>query len=597
MSNPTEIARETLKQLMTRRVPPTPDHYEAIYHEIARTPDAERLHPGLRQIIETLAAQPNQTPEMQRQIETLRQIAIEENWPALPKQLFSCIENQGKQIALARSWSDLIRDLIRQWDLRNPAYPASRKKDALEKVLINFGTDPAILNEKVAGLVRAWAETGSEGTAGPAPVTESIPAAEAPSSATIPGNASWTSWRNALVQALELGIEARLAHNPELQEEAANLANETTRVENEAHLQSLIARLRKFWLRLELQNDQEMRLCDGLLNLLRLMTDNMAEVVIEDEWVQGQIAVVKQIMAQPLDMRLIYDAEAGLKEVLFKQGQLKHNLLEAQTVLKDMIATFIDRLGSLSNSTDQYHNKITVYADKIQKANNLPSISHVLEDLLQDTRSMQLDVQRSRDELMEARQRADESQQRISELETELQSVSEKVREDQLTGALNRRGFEETFEVEVARARRSRQPFAISLLDIDNFKKLNDLRGHAAGDQALVHLVRVIKDMLRPTDVVARYGGEEFVLLLPDTDINKAVSVVQRLQRELTKRFFMHNNEKVLITFSAGATLVIQGEARDDVLARADQAMYQAKRLGKNRVEILLANSPNPLAL
>jgi len=362
-------------------------------------------------------------------------------------------------------------------------------------------------------------------------------------------------------------------------------------------LQALMVRLRKFWLRLELQNDQEMRLCDGLLSLLRLMTDNMAEVVIEDEWVQGQIAVVKQIMAQPVDMRLIYDAEAGLKEVLFKQGQLKHNLMEAQTVLKDMIATFIDRLGSLSNSTDQYHSKITVYADKIQKANDLPSISHVLEDLLQDTRSMQLDVQRSRDELMEARLRADESQQRINELETELKAVSEKVREDQLTGALNRHGLDETFEVESSRASRSSNPFAVALLDIDNFKKLNDSRGHAAGDQALIHLVHVIKDMLRPTDTVARYGGEEFALLLPDTDINKAVSVVQRLQRELTKRFFLHNNEKVLITFSAGVTLVEGSEPQADVLLRADQAMYQAKRLGKNRVEILLPMSFDGQAL
>ncbi|MDR3410725.1 MAG: diguanylate cyclase [Formivibrio sp.] len=596
-SNPTEIARETLKQLMTRRVQPTPDHYEAIYHEIARTPEAERLHPGLRQIVEALAAMPNQTPEKQRQVEALRQVAAAEDWPALPTMLFNCIESQSQKMVLARSWSDLIRDLIRQWDLRNPAYPANRKKDALEKVLINFGTDPAILNEKMASLVRAWAETGTENTVGGASSTAETSSTESsPSpSATPPGNTGWTEWRNALVQALQLGIEARLAHNPELQEEAASLANETTRVENESNLQALMVRLRKFWLRLELQNDQEMRLCDGLLSLLRLMTDNMAEVVIEDEWVQGQIAVVKQIMAQPLDMRLIYDAEAGLKEVLFKQGQLKHNLMEAQTVLKDMIATFIDRLGSLSNSTDQYHSKITVYADKIQKANDLPSISHVLENLLQDTRSMQLDVQRSRDELLEARSRADESQQRISELETELRTVSEKVREDQLTGALNRRGLEETFEIESARASRSKLPFALALLDIDNFKKLNDSRGHAAGDQALIHLVQVIKDMLRPTDTVARYGGEEFALLLPDTDINKAVSVVQRLQRELTKRFFLHNNEKVLITFSAGVTLVAHSEPHTEVLSRADQAMYQAKRLGKNRVEILLSDGSNSL--
>ena len=581
---PIDIARETLKQLATRRVVPTPDHYEAIYHEIAGTPEAERLHPGLRQIIEMLAALPGQTPEQQRQIEALRRSAQAEDWENFPQLLMACLQAQGQEMALTRNWSDLIRDLIRQWDLRNPAYPPSRKRDALEKVLINFGPDALELNEKIAGLVRSWSETGIE---------SDMPTGEEPLSASraesLPGEGNWTDWRNALAQTLQLGVEARLAHNPELQEEAALLAAETERIDNDASLQALLARLRKFWIRLEIQNDHELRLCDGLLNLLRLLTDNMAEVVIEDEWVQGQIAVVKQIMAQPLDMRLIYDAEAGLKEVLFKQGQLKHNLLEAQTVLKDMIATFIDRLGRLSASTDQYHSKITVYAEKIQQANDLPSIGHVLENLLQDTRSMQLDVLRSRDELQEARERADQAQHRVAELERQLQSVSEKVREDQLTGALNRRGLEETFEIEASRAERSNQPFAVALLDIDNFKKLNDTRGHAAGDQALVHLVRVVKDLLRPTDSVARYGGEEFVLLLPATGIQEAAAVLQRLQRELTKRFFLHNNEKVLITFCAGVTLVVNAESRETALARADQAMYQAKRLGKNRVEVLLA--------
>ncbi|MGL4996878.1 MAG: GGDEF domain-containing protein, partial [Deefgea sp.] len=113
---------------------------------------------------------------------------------------------------------------------------------------------------------------------------------------------------------------------------------------------------------------------------------------------------------------------------------------------------------------------------------------------------------------------------------------------------------------------------------------LNDSQGHAAGDIALIHLVKVVKDLVRPTDTVARYGGEEFIVLMPDTDLEGAIQVMQRVQRELTKRFFMHNNEKMLITFSAGVTLYRVGESRDDGIQRADQAMYHAKKTGKNRV-------------
>jgi len=602
LSNPTDIARETLKQLTMRRVPPTPDHYESIYHEIAGTSDKDKLHPAIKELIASIGAFPRQTPELQRNIEQLHRHAGQSSWASMPALIIRSIESQGGQTELSQSWADLIRDLIRQWELRNPVYTPSRKQDSLEKVLINFGSDGNSLNEKLSALVKAWGGSGVESGENPevlglpdANISSSSSNSYASTSNENNENNDWREWRDALNVALTVGVESRLTHNADLQQEATDLAAEVATVNNSASTKKLMPRLRKFWLRLELQNDQEMRLCDGLMGLLRLLTDNISEVVIEDEWVRGQVAVVQAIMAKPLDMRVIYDAEAGLKEVLFKQSQIKHNLVETQTVLKNMIATFIDRLSVMSDNTDQYHSKISVYTEQIQQANNLRSIKDVLESLLGDTRSMQLDVRRSRDDLLEARSQADNAQQRILALEQELTHVSEKVRTDQLTGALNRRGLEELFEVEAARALRNESPLTIGLLDIDNFKKLNDSQGHAAGDAALVHLVIVVKDLLRPTDSVARYGGEEFILILPETDIEEAVSVIQRLQRELTKRFFLNNNEKLLITFSAGVALVLPGEVRDRVIERADQAMYQAKKLGKNRVEI--AETPTGVAL
>ncbi|AZN36165.1 sensor domain-containing diguanylate cyclase [Iodobacter ciconiae] len=600
-SNPTDIARETLKQLTMRRVPPTPDHYESIYHEIAGTADNDKLHPVIKDLIASMGEFPRQTPELQRNIEQLYKQAAQSSWANMPALIIRSIESQGGQTELSRGWADLIRDLIRQWELRNPVYTPSRKQESLEKVLINFGSDANSLNEKLSALTKAWSGASVENSENPDVLSDfsepssSSSGSNSNSSSPDQDHADWHDWRDALIAALTVGIEGRLSHNIDLQAEVASLAVEVASVSNNAGTQKLMPRLRKFWLRLELQNDQEIRLCDGLMGLLRLLTDNMAEVVIEDEWVRGQVAVVQAIMAQPLDMKVIYDAEAGLKEVLFKQGQIKHNLVETQAVLKNMIATFIDRLSVMSDSTDQYHSKISEYTEQIQQANNLNSIKDVLESLLGDTRSMQLDVRRSRDDLIEARAQADNAQRRITELEQELTQVSQKIRTDQLTGALNRRGLEEIFDIELARALRNESPLSIGLLDIDNFKKLNDSQGHAAGDAALVHLVSVIKDLLRPSDSVARYGGEEFVLILPETDINEAVSVVQRLQRELTKRFFLNNNEKLLITFSAGIALTLPGEVRDQVIERADQAMYQAKKLGKNRVEI--AETPSGITL
>ena len=110
------------------------------------------------------------------------------------------------------------------------------------------------------------------------------------------------------------------------------------------------------------------------------------------------------------------------------------------------------------------------------------------------------------------------------------------------------------------------------------------MRGHDAGDAALIHLVSVIRESLRPQDTLARFGGEEFIILLPDTALTDANKALIRLQRELTKRFFLADNEKILITFSAGLTDYRPGDTQSSVTKRADEAMYTAKKTGKNRV-------------
>ena len=124
----------------------------------------------------------------------------------------------------------------------------------------------------------------------------------------------------------------------------------------------------------------------------------------------------------------------------------------------------------------------------------------------------------------------------------------------------------------------------VALLDIDNFKKLNDTHGHEVGDDALVHLAAVVRKSLRPQDTLARFGGEEFVVLLTGTGINDSVTVMQRVQRDLTRSFFLHQNEKILITFSCGVAELTQNEDPKIAIKRADQAMYLAKRSGKNKV-------------
>ena len=160
---------------------------------------------------------------------------------------------------------------------------------------------------------------------------------------------------------------------------------------------------------------------------------------------------------------------------------------------------------------------------------------------------------------------------------------------DPLTALYNRRALEKRAPRLLEHVS-PEHPGALLLIDIDNFKKLNDSLGHAAGDQALKALAATVRERLRPADHLARFGGEEFVVLLPDTGINEAVELVQRLQRELTKNFYLANQDRLVVTFSAGVALWHLGECDTDVIERADSAMYRAKLAGKNRT--LSAETP-----
>jgi diguanylate cyclase len=172
---------------------------------------------------------------------------------------------------------------------------------------------------------------------------------------------------------------------------------------------------------------------------------------------------------------------------------------------------------------------------------------------------------------------------KVQRLEAEIRKLSEEVSTDPLTQIANRRGLMRAFEAERSRSDRQSSMLAIGLLDVDNFKKLNDTLGHQTGDEALKFLAKRVSESMRPTDIVARYGGEEFVVILPDTPVDEAQAIVTRLQRQLSAEFFTADENKVFITFSAGVTQYREGEAIELTLDRADMALYEAKRTGKNR--------------
>ncbi len=321
-----------------------------------------------------------------------------------------------------------------------------------------------------------------------------------------------------------------------------------------------------------------------LLKLLHLLFENIGELTVDEQWLKGQMDALMSAATPPLTLRRLDDVERRLKDVIFKQKDAKQHAVQAQDEMRQMLAAFIDRLSEMAKTTGNFHEKLEENARQIEQAKTLAEIAPVLKEVISATRAMAHQTKDSSDELKAMRDRANQTDAELAKLHQELDRVSTQARHDPLTGALNRKGLEEAVEREISSVRRKDTPLCMSLLDIDNFKKLNDTLGHATGDIALTHLATVARECMRPQDTLARYGGEEFVILLPDTPLDKGVEAMTRLQRELTKKFFLAGTEKVLITFSAGVAQLAPDETGSDAIKRADKAMYLAKRAGKNRV-------------
>jgi len=176
-----------------------------------------------------------------------------------------------------------------------------------------------------------------------------------------------------------------------------------------------------------------------------------------------------------------------------------------------------------------------------------------------------------------------ETARKNRELEKTNETVRRLARTDALTGLANRRTLQEALHREVARAERQGNYLSVIVADLDHFKLVNDRYGHSTGDQVLVLAAAVLGDQLRPFDLAARYGGEEFILLLPGIAVDGAMAIAERKRREIAEIDIPGCPERV--TVSLGVAAWVNGESPEAMVERADAALYNAKRSGRNRVE------------
>ncbi len=561
--NPTIIARETLRRLASLKIPPTPDNYHKLYEQIAGNSNS-----GVNSAIS----------------------------PSINQSVFA----HSPETEIPIPWGNTIEALLKQLETRRGALTTVKKREGVNRVLAKFSKDSNQLHNKLKALIDSWGALPATAHELQPPQHESVESfsSKVLSIDSVSQNSQLElalSEQNHLTNQLSDQLLELLAQMIEhvalmqssdviLAEEAKVLAYQARKIQDKLELEHFAACFQQFCYRFDAYTENGIQLQQGLLKLIHRLMDNTGELLSEDQWIGELINKLRETISKPLDLRIIAQAEHYLDEIAQGQELIRHSLSEAKMTLKLMVTSLITNIEELTDTTGEYQEKLEHYSGRIGNTDDIKELNQLLVLIMEETKQMQKNTLNYRNDFLAARTEVSLAQNKINQLEIELMAMGEKVHEDHLTGILNRRGLDNAYERETSRALRHQVPLCFALLDIDNFKQLNDMLGHQAGDNALVYLVESIKETTRPEDVVSRYGGEEFVILLPNTQLEEAVQILSRVRRTLTKKFFLHENKRLLITFSAGIAQHRPGESQDHIFKRADDALYRAKKSGKNQI-------------
>lgn len=321
---------------------------------------------------------------------------------------------------------------------------------------------------------------------------------------------------------------------------------------------------------------------------------------------QGQAEALRQRITAGLNMYelvpvlddlavlMLAIADVGQREFEGYLKQLNERLAAFQGSLQDVHTDYTDSAEAARSLDSELRQQVDGLHSSVQEATDLDNLKELVENRLSGLLGTMSQYQQQRDAReLQVGERLQILVDRVASMELEAKGFRDHLEEqrqkallDPLTGLPNRAAWTERLDLELARLQRYGGDLLLAVLDIDHFKRINDDYGHLAGDKVLKIIAGELFKRLRKTDFIARFGGEEFVLLVPSTPMEGGLKLLDTLRSAIENCPFHFKGERVTITLSGGISSFSSAERSEQVFERADQALYRAKRGGRNRIEV-----------
>jgi diguanylate cyclase len=313
--------------------------------------------------------------------------------------------------------------------------------------------------------------------------------------------------------------------------------------------------------------------------LLVVCLDGICQMIPQKEILYGALKTLGDVVRKATRPKPLAGMGKDIED-FFKRQIIETRFRETKNqTVKHIVLDLTETIQQITSTTKGFDHKMQESVEGIQAASSIEDILSLKDGILDEIGKVRTSSQSIQSEL-------NEYKKTTKSLAFKLDETEAKALVDPLTNVLNRNAYNMKITQMIREFSQTKNHFCMLVLDIDHFKKFNDNYGHKAGDRVLRSVASSVQDSLRVSDLVFRYGGEEFVVMLTNIQEDIALKLADKVRKSVEKDYFVDKDIQLKVTISLGVACVKEGETEVELFERADKAMYEAKRKGRNRVEI-----------